>query len=95
MAFDFDTWMTVFWIGFAAISASMISRRESVIAVFIFWFILFPIIERDGRELLRAVFRRHPEDLCALVVAATIAYLIAASITAFRITRHARKTRKA
>ena len=56
MTFDFDALMTAFWIGFACVSISLISRRESVVMVLIFWCSLFPILENMVWEVLRAFF---------------------------------------
>jgi hypothetical protein len=95
MFFDFDTLMTAFWNGFACISASLISRRESVIALLIFWCALFPSLENMVREVLRAFFRPRPADLWSLAVAAASSYLLAACIAAFRFARHSRKSRHA
>ena len=85
MPHDFDTLMTAFWIGFACVCASLISRHWTVLGVFIFCFVFFPSLEMTGREVLHTQFAKHPERLWALKLAVVTAYVLAVVIAAFRI----------
>lgn len=91
MSMDFDVLMNAFWIGFACMSASLISRRESVVAVLVFWVACFPILENLVRAVLRAIFKAHPDNLWSLALAAATSYVLAFLIAATRISRHRRR----
>ena len=91
MPLPFDTALTIFWFGVAAVNLSLLRRGSDLFYSFILWFACFPVQEPIVRSALRPKYVHDPSKLWSLTIVALAPYLLAVCVVLGRVWLRSRR----